>query len=83
MRIEVTEQDIAAGRRRQPSACPIALAVKRAYAVERASVAEYDIIVTRWCDRQFKWRTPTPAASFIERFDKGEKVEPFSFELPD
>lgn len=76
IRVEVTEADIAAGLPDACFSCPIALALKR-LGYERPSVdgvaIELDTLTT----------VPSPDVvnDFVIAFDKGDKVEPFAFEL--
>jgi hypothetical protein len=80
--IRVTADHIARGAPRNPSACPVALAIKGQipgiYAIE-VEVSDVTIRPTL----AFRWWTcvpPDSAADFINAFDAGEPVEPFEFE---
>ena len=71
IKVEVTQEDIEKGKKRDSSCCPVALACKRVVNLTWSEVFQrvgynYDRIISRW----------------IGKFDRGEKVEPFSFELP-
>lgn len=81
--VEVTAEDIAAGRPRRCYFCPIALAVRRA--LRRRDTGA--VMVT---PEQITYHTglvehvhelPIEAMGFVGRFDAGEDVEPFTFEL--
>lgn len=78
--ITVTAEDIAQGLRLSPSACPIAKAVYRA--TDWAVLVDGTNLLTGG-DGTVK--LPTEAQTFINRFDNGMLVVPFSFEvnLPD
>lgn len=76
LRINVTKKDIAKGKRREPEDCPVALAIKRqkvaiiCVGIDRIWIADKDAI-----------STPKTVQRFIERFDCGNPVKPFSFTL--
>lgn len=75
MKIEVTQEDIKAGRKTECTRCPIALAIKR-------KVGYTMSVGTRVCgslDNEFQ--LPKIAQDFISNFDHGNPVEPFTFEL--
>jgi len=78
MRIVVTQKHIDAGMRKDCERCPVALALIDAH------VSFYGISSTRV--HSFKepriLELPDVATAFIHRFDDGEAVEPFEFELP-
>lgn len=79
MTITVTQHDIDHGRRGDCVWCPIALAASRAIGAEvYADGAEIFSINNRY---QFQAETPEEACRFMEEFDAGEPVVPFSFEL--
>lgn len=77
MKITVTEEHIRRGRRRACSACPLALAISEAVGM-RMEVG----VLSTWCDPAKLITLPEEAQEFIDRFDRGRKVHPFSFELP-
>ena len=76
--VDVTEEDIKNGVRQNGFMCPIACALKR------HKQDEYDPI---WAGAlhlrigKFKGETPDDAFYFIDNFDKGLPVTPFSFTL--
>jgi hypothetical protein len=81
MRIEVTQEDIGNGKRKSCWGCPIALAVGR---TANLSFGERFVGSTfiEWFDgRWHRSEVPPLAAQFIEAFDAGKPVKPFSFEL--
>lgn len=77
LRVTVTANHIAQGRRESCYECPIELALIS------AGLRSDDVAVGRciaWInDREYA--LPEPAQEFIRRFDEGVDVEPFSFEL--
>jgi hypothetical protein len=77
MRIEVTAEDIADGLRNSAYECPIALACKRVGVpvpfVETDQVSNGVQGVPA--------PLPREARDFIDRYDDGEDVEPFAFEI--
>ena len=83
VRIEVMQEDIDKGERTACEFCPVARAVCRALG-ERLGYAKVDgfsIDLGVWPEEEY--RTPAVVNAFIERFDAGEPVEPFSFLLGD
>jgi hypothetical protein len=77
--IEVTKEDIENGARKTSMRCPIALALTRTLGAD-CSVGLNDIYIqgVRRCVE-----LPWPARAFIMRYDEGEAVVPFCFEIPD
>lgn len=80
--ITVTQDDIRWGDQLDPELCPIA------HAIIRTLNAKYVSVGTSRC----RWTTdkgsynaslPDEADNFIITFDRGEDVEPISFELKD
>lgn len=85
MKISVTREDIAAGKRHECGACPVALAVARHLCDGVApQVGYFTIQYRRLADQQtlthVSW-LPAPASEWIEDFDHRRPVEPFDFEL--
>lgn len=74
MRVEVTAEDIAKGRRSSCSRCPIARALKRAGFAD-VSVYNYEF----WHGENGEARLPRSAQAFIRRFDDKKPVTPFVF----
>ena len=81
--IEVTQKDIEEGVAMDCKSCPVALACMRhidkvpgVISVEAAT----DLILFKGLKR-YVCTTPAEAGKFINRFDVGIRVKPFSFEL--
>lgn len=75
--IDVTAEDIAAGKRSSGCDCPIALAAKRKLG-RRDGVGVGSLAINIGGD--WSW-LPQSARVFIRRFDDCRPVEPFSFEI--
>lgn len=82
MKIEVKAVDIRKGEPNRASYCPVALALKRAFPgarivdVDRTAIHVDSYGKGDGC----KWKdTPARVRKFIERFDAGDLVKPFSF----
>lgn len=80
--VQVNVEDIIFGNRRSAHNCPVALATKRALGLGpgELSVTERDVLVTD----QIVWRycpVPSEVALKIIRFDEGQGMEPFEFDL--
>jgi hypothetical protein len=88
MKIQVTLEHIDKGREADGEFCPLALAIK----------SHFNEPIFIYCDRiNFRERKqgliyvttrppiqlPYEARSFYHRFDRGDKVTPFEFEIPD
>ena len=76
VRIDVTQEDIEHGCKRDDVKCPIALALRRV-GYKHISVSSY--IAWMENDRHTLRQTPPDAAKFIEDFDNNREVKPFSF----
>jgi hypothetical protein len=76
IRISVTAKDIAAGARNDCTACPIALAMRRAGLSEPWARPG-----NLFWERDRSAETPDVAADFMKRFDDGEPVKPFRFTI--
>lgn len=78
--IEVTQRDINLGYAKQAMNCPIARACNRHKQFNKASC--YDFIENR-SNSRLLWRVEMPikAFQFIQAFDTGKLVKPFSFDL--
>jgi hypothetical protein len=72
MKIEVTAEDIANGKPRVP--CAIQLAAERVLAGPIVGATRI------FCENK-AYRMPIEAIKFIQEFDKGAPVKPFSFEI--
>ena len=80
MRIEVTQEDIDNGEKRKCDTCAVAIAAHRAFkdCIILVDGEQMDVI------RNGKWKVidlPDSATRFIEDFDAGRPVQPFSFEV--
>ncbi len=73
-RIRVTRADIENGAANDECNCPIALALKRAFATRNVVVGSGGIAVGGKI-----YDTPVAVVEFINKFDDGMNVEPFSF----
>lgn len=82
MTITITESDIANGQSSACTLCPIALALERATG-ERWFVGTKGVtLLVHLGDPEGTWSLlPDAARAFVQAFDKGQSVEPFSFEL--
>ena len=85
----VTEEDIGSGVCHDPFSCAITQAVKRLVRDDfEVSVSDGAIALSDHDTGQVYWQHPFPVDSpiqaFIDRFDRGKEVHPFSFviELP-
>jgi hypothetical protein len=83
MRVEVTADDIANGKRGLPWCCPIARAIKRASGGSRVSIGTFNGLAYDWgtAHPAVFFDLPEVARCFISDFDSGRPVEPFSFEI--
>lgn len=83
MKIQVTAEDIANGKREDCNYCPIALAVGRATHCKRVSVGRRIIMWDiRFVQSKSAWM-PSVAKEFINVFDAfgSNYVSPFEFEV--
>jgi len=93
MKITVTAEDIAQGEPKDAIYCPVARALTRVwdrpawvcwgtatYFADRApdSSLEFPTFLV-----SFKFDLPDQVNEFIERFDEGDTVEPFEFDIAD
>jgi hypothetical protein len=76
MNIQVTEDDIEQGVPFDPCRCPVALAIKRATRRRHIIVGESALEIGR-----LRYHTPHELRRFIEGFDLGRTVSPFSFDI--
>lgn len=82
MLIKVTQEDIDGGITDDMRLCPIALAVRRITKEDLVEVDENTIYIETIIGRSPKlYKTSKTAKKFIQDFDAGEKVKPFSFKL--
>lgn len=78
--IRVTQEDIDRGERRSCAECPVALAVRRHFLGTPAFSFYENVEIDDGKDRLIAG-TPEIATNFMEAFDDGESVSPFSFTL--
>lgn len=77
VRVDVTEGDIQRGWRLDCQECPIALAVSRAV----GQPAHVDHLVVVLLDSQESVNLPLDVRDRMLKYDAGEPMQPFSFEL--
>ena len=75
LRIEITEDDINKGEAKQPSSCPIALAVERMFPDAFGISVTDEIRIDGYRYRGAK------VSDFVESFDSGGYVEPCIIEV--
>ncbi len=80
MLVKVTQIDIDNGVPCDGCLCPIALAIDRDYNLDVKVHADGGIVINDGEKETEVW-AGYEAASFIESFDDGNEVNPFSFEL--
>jgi hypothetical protein len=73
--IRVTAKDIKNGKKADPFLCPVALAMRRIF---KTAVIYSDSFDT---DEISLWPLPYNVYKWIERFDHGGTVKPFSFKI--
>jgi hypothetical protein len=85
LKVEVLDIDIEGGMKRNPHKCPVARAVART--VRNSFLGVSSVHVTRRfisfenVNERWKFKTPAAVVIFIERFDQGDEVDPFEFEI--
>jgi hypothetical protein len=80
VKITVTQEHINKGQQSNCKACPIALAVKEKYTDPEAYIlVTGSISVYLPNEGLLIYTLPKKAAKFIESFDRGLSVKPFSF----
>ncbi len=80
MKIRVTQECIDAGTPRACGSCPVALAVIDAF-LEKVRVEVFGFGISVVNQTKLKnFFLPEVAFKFMEKFDRGESVEPFEFE---
>lgn len=75
LKINITECDIAEGIRANYQQCPVARALKREIADCEGVYSHIHFL------NKPDIETPVKAYEWIERYDKGKKVKPFSFTI--
>ncbi len=91
MKIEVTAEDIAKGKRRDPFACVVGLAVARALHVdltdylhkEETSPLKFAVFGINMRIGWHHFSLSPDVKDFITAWEDGEKVVPFTFEILD
>jgi hypothetical protein len=83
--ISVQEEAFSIAQRGVKTRCAIAWAIMVQVPAARHIKVDRDTIAWLDVDRQERltFRTPKPAREFIEQWDRGEEVKPFSFTLTD
>jgi hypothetical protein len=81
VRVYVGVKDIKQGRALAAMSCPIARAASRAMGSSVSVGYNSLFTVGMWNTLKDKYVLPQKARTFIERFDKGKKVKPFSFRI--
>lgn len=76
LRISVTAADIQAGGPNDPAYCPIARAVRRLGLKKKVRVWNDSLLLD-----SSSYELPERAVLFIDRFDDGHRVRPFTFTL--
>jgi hypothetical protein len=83
MLVVVTADHIARGVRECCDNCPAALALQDAFPHHFVEVSDGMASIRRWGEAAVVVDLPPAAKRFVSRFDAGDEVEPFEFELPD
>lgn len=84
MKINVLDSDIKTGRKYNPNRCPVAKAIRRT--VGKSNLYSTMVFISS-VEMVFKNKTffelilPKKVEDFINSFDRGLKVKPFSFSL--
>lgn len=78
--ITVTESHIKRGNIAESKSCPIALAF-HSKKYTNVDVDGDTVVFTNRSGREIDFALPNKAKKFIDRFDSGKKVKPFSFTL--
>lgn len=78
MRIDIRQEDIRNGEARQGDKCPIAVRLSEILGVD-VDVSDDDVLI--YSAAPYYAALPDEAQDFICRFDAGETVKPFCFEL--
>lgn len=80
--IEVTQRHINDGQALSCSECPGALGLRDAFSGLAANVcSDYVMLYAR--GEEWEYQSPDALAAFVEAYDNGDKVFPFTFTLPD
>lgn len=81
MKVSVTQDDIDHGERHCCERCPVARAIRRVIGDMPVVEVERDNVTIGPLGGWTYATLPTRATKFIDRFDVGLKVAPFTFEL--
>ena len=81
MLIEVTRGDVGNGQRFCSDSCPVAVAIKRSTGLAHVSVAIEYVRLAAENRTHCLISLPFDVGERISAFDRGEGMEPFSFEL--
>lgn len=86
MKVQVTQDHIDNGHRNSAVSCPIALALKEtpgatnvSVGIGTASIGYGNVL--RYDYKRTYYHLPWQATEFIDRFDFGDPVQPFEFEM--
>lgn len=83
VKVSVTPEDIATGQRRRASRCPVAVALRRATDQDWwvGNDDRNGTVLDPCVGREIE--APKDVHWFRLRFDRGLRVKPFTFEIPD
>ena len=83
LKVEVTQEDIDEGVQGCPTGCPIALAVKRACSLPKATVMVSDkIFIIPWDNSERQTLSlPANGAEIVHNYDAIGVMSPFDFEI--
>jgi hypothetical protein len=82
LHVDVTQADIEAGETGDCSNCPVALAVRRAAVAAGLPDADWvEVCFPRIKIGHVAFSFPRGIGQFVDDFDAGESVRPFSFDL--
>jgi hypothetical protein len=76
IKINVTREHIRKGIRGSPCDCPIALAIKEALITQAVSIGSW-----QWMINHVRFLAEDKDVRFMQRFDEGKPVRPYSFFL--
>ncbi len=80
MLIQVTKTLIRKGKQHHPCLCPVALALKK-HLHKKVEVGPKSIYHRTSGGGLASTKTPNEVKQFIEMFDRGQRVSPFTFEI--